>query len=69
MLRKAADWIPLHRELLNITYDDWINEQKEWRPYYEFALDRFMIFSYHQADKEELERRQKEHDKNDGKKP
>jgi len=29
MLRRAADWIPLHRELLNAFYDDWINEQKE----------------------------------------
>lgn len=26
MLRRAANWIPLHRELLNISHDDWINE-------------------------------------------
>lgn len=51
MLRKAAEWIPLHRELLNISYDDW--QWKEWKPYYEFALDRFIIFSYHEKEREE----------------
>jgi len=68
MLRRAAEWIPLHRELLNITYDDWINEHG-WVPYYEFVLERFIIWSYHEAERKELSRLQKEHGNDDKEKP
>jgi len=54
----------MHRELLNISHDDWINAHG-WVPYYEFALDRFIVFSYHQVEKAELSRLQKEHGNDD----